>query len=72
MLRGGWGTLAPDAGSAKAGPETVYILASISKPITVLMLMLLVGRGDPLKFLRLGRFACPHQEGTFAAFDANG
>ena len=35
VLRGGWGTLAPDAGSPKAGPETVYILASITKPITV-------------------------------------
>ncbi len=46
VLRGGWGTLTPDAGSAKAGPETVYILASISKPITVLMLMLLVERGQ--------------------------
>src|SRR5262245_51338866 len=46
VLRGGWGTLSPDAGSAKTGPETVYILASISKPITVLMLMLLVERGQ--------------------------
>jgi len=46
VLRGGWGTLTPDAASAKAGPETVYILASISKPITVLMLMLLVERGQ--------------------------
>lgn len=45
VLRGGWGTLAPDVASAKAGPETVYILASISKPVTVLMLMLLVERG---------------------------
>src|SRR5438034_6420350 len=45
VLHGGWGTLTPEAGSAKAGPETVYILASISKPITVLMLMLLVERG---------------------------
>jgi CubicO group peptidase (beta-lactamase class C family) len=36
----------PDARNANAGPETVYILASISKPITVLMLMLLVERGD--------------------------
>src|SRR5262245_9426910 len=24
VLRGGWGTLAPEAGSPKAGPETVY------------------------------------------------
>lgn len=46
VLRGGWGRLNPEADSAKAGPETVYILASISKPITVLMLMLLVERGQ--------------------------
>src|SRR5262245_40035541 len=46
VLRGGWGKLTPDAESAKAGPETVYIIASISKPITVLMLMLLVERGE--------------------------
>ncbi len=46
VLRGGWGTLSPAPGSARAGPDTVYILASISKPITVLMLMLLVERGQ--------------------------
>jgi CubicO group peptidase (beta-lactamase class C family) len=46
VLRGGWGTLNPEAASAKAGPGTVYILASISKPITYLMLMLLVERGQ--------------------------
>jgi CubicO group peptidase (beta-lactamase class C family) len=46
VLRDGWGTLSPDPRSAKAGPETIYILASISKPITVLMLMLLVERGQ--------------------------
>ena len=45
-MRGGWGKLTPDADSTKAGPETVYILASISKPITYLMLMLLVERGE--------------------------
>jgi CubicO group peptidase (beta-lactamase class C family) len=45
VVRGGWGTLAPSA-STKAGPETVYLLASISKPITYLMLMLLVERGQ--------------------------
>src|SRR5262249_40077832 len=28
VLRRGWGTLNPDPASAKAGPETVYILAS--------------------------------------------
>jgi CubicO group peptidase (beta-lactamase class C family) len=46
VLRGGWGRLSPDPASAKAGPDTVYILASISKPITVLLLMLLVERGQ--------------------------
>jgi CubicO group peptidase (beta-lactamase class C family) len=46
VFRGGWGTLTPDAGSPKAGPETVYILASITKPVTVTALMLLVERGQ--------------------------
>jgi CubicO group peptidase (beta-lactamase class C family) len=46
VLRGGFGTLAPDAGSRKTAAETVYILASISKPVTYLMLMLLVERGQ--------------------------
>lgn len=46
VLRGGWGTLAPGAASPKAGPETVYILASITKPVTVTALMLLVERGQ--------------------------
>jgi len=46
VLRGGWGTLAPEAASPKAGPETVYILASITKPVTYTALMLLVERGQ--------------------------
>lgn len=46
VLRGGWGTLAPEDASPKAGPETVYILASITKPVTVTALMLLVERGQ--------------------------
>src|SRR5262249_939541 len=33
-------------GQPKAGPETVYILASITKPVTVTALMLLVERGQ--------------------------
>src|SRR5207342_3103459 len=45
VLRSGWGTLAPDDASPKAEPETVYILASITKPVTVASLMLLVERG---------------------------
>jgi CubicO group peptidase (beta-lactamase class C family) len=46
VLRGGWGRLAPDLASSKAGPETIYILASITKPVTVTALMLLVERGQ--------------------------
>jgi CubicO group peptidase (beta-lactamase class C family) len=46
VLRGGWGTLSPDSDSPKASPETVYILASITKPVTVTALMLLVERGQ--------------------------
>jgi CubicO group peptidase (beta-lactamase class C family) len=46
VLRGGWGALAPDSASPKAEPETVYILASITKPVTVTALMLLVERGQ--------------------------
>jgi len=46
VLRGGWGTLSPGAASPKAGPETVYILASITKPVTVAALLLLVERGQ--------------------------
>jgi CubicO group peptidase (beta-lactamase class C family) len=46
VLRGGWGRLTPEPDSTKAGPETVYLLASISKPMTYLMLMLLVERGE--------------------------
>ena len=46
VLRSGWGTLSPDSSSTKAGPETVYILASITKPVTVTALMLLVERGQ--------------------------
>jgi CubicO group peptidase (beta-lactamase class C family) len=66
VLRGGWGTLTPDAGSGKAGPETVYLLASISKPITYLMLMLLVERGlvslaDPVQKY-LPEFKGPERE----------
>lgn len=45
-LRRGWGMPSLDAAAAKTGPETVYILASISKPVTVTALMLLVERGQ--------------------------
>ena len=46
VLRRGWGTLSPEADSTRAAPETVYILASITKPVTVTALMLLVERGQ--------------------------
>jgi CubicO group peptidase (beta-lactamase class C family) len=46
VLRGGWGTLTPENSRPKASPETVYILASITKPVTVTALMLLVERGQ--------------------------
>jgi CubicO group peptidase (beta-lactamase class C family) len=46
VLRGGWGRLSPDPSSPKAGPETVYILASITKPVTVTALMRQVERGE--------------------------
>jgi CubicO group peptidase (beta-lactamase class C family) len=46
VLRSGWGTLTPEPGSPQATPETVYILASITKPVTVTALMLLVERGQ--------------------------
>jgi CubicO group peptidase (beta-lactamase class C family) len=66
VLRGGWGTLAPEVASAKAGPETVYILASITKPVTVTALMLLVQRGqvsltDPVQKY-LPEFQGPNRE----------
>lgn len=66
VLRGGWGTLAPDAPNPKAGPETVYILASITKPVTVTALMLLVERGrvsltDPVQKY-LPEFQGPNRE----------
>jgi CubicO group peptidase (beta-lactamase class C family) len=46
VFRGGWGTLSPEGASPEVGPETVYILASITKPVTVTALMLLVERGQ--------------------------
>jgi CubicO group peptidase (beta-lactamase class C family) len=66
VLRRGWGTLTPEPASPKAGPETVYILASITKPVTVTALMLLVERGqvslaDPVQ-KHLPEFEGPDRE----------
>ena len=46
VLHRGTGKLRPDKSGAAAGPDTVYILASITKPVTAAALMLLVERGD--------------------------
>jgi CubicO group peptidase (beta-lactamase class C family) len=45
VLHRGFGRLRPEASAPPAHPDTVYLLASISKPITVAGLMLLVERG---------------------------
>jgi CubicO group peptidase (beta-lactamase class C family) len=44
-LHRGYGRLAPQAGSPAVTPDTVFLLASISKPVTAAALMLLVDRG---------------------------
>lgn len=46
VLHESFGRLSDAAGAAPAGHDTVYIVASISKPIAVSALMLLVERGD--------------------------
>lgn len=45
VLHRGFGKTAPGAGASATKPDTVYLLASISKPISVCGLMLLVERG---------------------------
>ncbi|MFN0167867.1 MAG: serine hydrolase domain-containing protein [Bryobacteraceae bacterium] len=45
VLHRAWGRLAPSADAAAAKPDTVFLLASITKPVTVCALMLLVERG---------------------------
>jgi CubicO group peptidase (beta-lactamase class C family) len=45
VLRHGSGRLAPDPTSAKAEPDTIYLVASITKPVTATALMLLVEQG---------------------------
>ncbi len=46
VLRKGFGRLAPATDSPLATPETVFLLASITKPVTACALMLLVERGQ--------------------------
>jgi len=48
VLDRGFGKLSPETNARAAGPETVFLLASISKPVTVCALMLLVERGRVL------------------------
>ncbi|GEM_PF-69878 len=45
VLHRGFGRLNPDPGAPATQPNTVYLLASISKPVTVCGLMLLVEQG---------------------------
>jgi CubicO group peptidase (beta-lactamase class C family) len=45
VLHKGFGHLSPDPGSSKVEPDSVYIVASITKPVTATALMMLVERG---------------------------
>src|SRR5439155_11125659 len=45
VLHGAWGKISPEPGSRPAQPDTVYLVASITKPVTATALMLLVERG---------------------------
>ncbi|MEP7367662.1 MAG: serine hydrolase domain-containing protein, partial [Acidobacteriota bacterium] len=45
VLHKGFGKIAPTAGSRAAGPDTVYLIASITKPLTACAMMMLVERG---------------------------
>lgn len=48
VLHKGFGRLRPEPGAPAAQPDTVYLLASITKPVTACALMLLVERGQVL------------------------
>lgn len=48
VLHQGFGRLSPKHDSAQTQPDTIYLLASISKPITACSLMVLVERGKVL------------------------
>ena len=45
VLSEGFGRLSPDPDSAPVGPDSIFLLASITKPVTACALMLLVDRG---------------------------
>ena len=45
VLHRGFGRLAPDPGSRTVSPDTIFLLASITKPVTSCAMMLLVERG---------------------------
>ena len=62
VLHRGFGRLNEHAGAPATGPDTVYIIASISKPIAVTGLMLLVERGDVVLSERVQRYL-PEFEG---------
>jgi CubicO group peptidase (beta-lactamase class C family) len=54
VLHKGFGRLAPDPSSQRTAPGTIFLLASITKPVTACALMLLVERGlvsldDPVR-----------------------
>ncbi len=46
VLSTGYGRLLPDQGSPPVKPDTIFLLASITKPVTACALMLLVERGQ--------------------------
>lgn len=56
VLHRGFGRLSERADAPPTEPETVYILASISKPIAVCALMLLVERGEVVLSHRVQRY----------------
>src|SRR5260370_25007966 len=46
VLHRGFGHLSPEPGSPKVEPDSVYLVASITKPVTATALMMLVERGQ--------------------------
>lgn len=45
VLHSGFGRIGPSAGARATAPDTIFLLASITKPVTACALMLLVERG---------------------------
>ena len=62
VLRRGFGRLSEQPDAPPTEPDTIYILASISKPLAVCGLMLLVERGDVVLAERVQRYL-PEFEG---------